>query len=53
MKNNNLQRLYKSKTITDLNTSKMHEIYGGSTTFFVDWLQDKVDDAMEEMSQWI
>jgi len=44
---------FNSKSIIELNRNRMVDIHGGSTTFFVDWIQDQIDEAMEEMSPWI
>ena len=53
MKNFKSKLQFNSKSITELNNNKMQNIQGGSTTFFVDWVQGKIDDAVEEMSPWI
>ncbi|WAC01043.1 hypothetical protein N7U66_12745 [Lacinutrix neustonica] len=48
----NKPRFHK-KAIVDLNTSQMVSIKGGSTTFFVDWVQNQIDEAKEDMSPYI
>ena len=53
MKNFKKKLQFSSKSITELNNNKMKNIQGGSTTFFVDWVQGQIDEAMEEMSPWI
>lgn len=53
MKTQNQKLVFNSNSIVELNNNKMSKVLGGSTTFFVDWLQDQIDDAKEEMSPWI
>ena len=49
--NNNLN--LNKTSLVELNNKEMVDVNGGSTTFFVDWLQRKIDEATEEMTQWI
>lgn len=54
MKNQSSKLQFGKSSITELNSKQLTKIHGGSTTdFFINWLQDQVDEAIEEMSKWI
>ena len=53
MKTQNNKLNLNKTSLVELNNKDMIHVNGGSTTFFVDWVQRQIDDAMEEMSPWI
>lgn len=53
MKTENNKLKFSKTSIVSLNDKDLSNIHGGSTNFFVDWIQDKIDDAKEQMSPWI
>jgi len=53
MKTQNAKLEFCKTAIVELKNSEMGLVNGGSTTFFVDWINDKIDEAHEEMSPWI
>jgi len=54
MKTQNSKLVFKKNAISELSTKQLNQIKGGSITqFFQIWLQNQIDEAMEEMSKWI
>ncbi|WP_290701532.1 class I lanthipeptide [Lacinutrix sp.] len=53
MKTLNKKLEFNKSSLIELDNSQMDSINGGSTTFFVDWVQDQIDEAKEQMSPWI
>ena len=53
MKTQNNKLNLNKTSLVELNNKEMVHVNGGSTTFFVDWLQRKIDEATEEMTQWV